>query len=281
MITLHLDRTLLLSFLGAEAVAVFGMALFLWWAIRAVDLFRAAAAGKAFADAVEEARASVNVAAARAATQVTSHEEKVLELIQQAAEVSKRLKQVTPQSIQTMVDAAAARKAAEVTAQHAAARKAAEAEAKVLKKLVEALTGSPKALATSAPGDSRPLPGAVQHADDANGVGGNLVDHDEVAFHQFARAGQAPRSSEQGKLSEDLRPGAEQLVLGDGRAGIVGLDVVEDRVAVGDGAGRPGDDHGFSENLCLAFSRRAVKRASTSSPGVKRPALASSRPACT
>jgi hypothetical protein len=147
MITLHLDRTLLLSFLGAEAVAVLGMALFLWWAIRAVGLFRAAAAGKAFADSVEEARASVNAAAARAATQIASHDEKVLELIQQAAEVSKRLKQVTPQSIQTMVDDAAARKAAELTAQHAAARKAAEAEAKALKKLVEALTGSPKALA--------------------------------------------------------------------------------------------------------------------------------------
>ena len=109
MITLHLDRTLLLSFLGAEAVAVLGMALFLWWAIRAVGLFRAAAS-KAFADSVEDARASVNAAAVRAATQIASHDEKVLELVQQTDQVSKRLKQVTPQSIQIMVDDAAARR---------------------------------------------------------------------------------------------------------------------------------------------------------------------------
>ncbi len=103
MISLHLDRTLLLSFLGAEAVAVLGMALFLWWAIRAVGLFRAAANGKAFADSVEEARASVNAAAMRAATQIASYDDRVLVLVQQVDEVSKRLKQVTPQSIQIMV----------------------------------------------------------------------------------------------------------------------------------------------------------------------------------
>lgn len=55
MTSISVNTTTMLAILGAEAIAVLGMALFLCWAIRAVGLFHAAARGKEFAETVATA----------------------------------------------------------------------------------------------------------------------------------------------------------------------------------------------------------------------------------
>lgn len=147
MTTIRLDTTTLIWLLSAEAMAVLGMALFFYWAVRSVGLFRAAAKGKEFSESVARAKEAIWSAAESAATKISHHDARVLELVRQVDQIADRLKQVTPGSIQIMIDDAAGRKAAAQTAQFAKERSKAQAEAESLKDLVHALTSAPSVLA--------------------------------------------------------------------------------------------------------------------------------------
>lgn len=147
MTSISVNTMTLLSLLGAEAVAVMGMALFYYWAVRSVGLFHAAAKGREFSQAVTSAKEAIGHAAETAIVKIASHDGRVLELVKHVDRVADQLKQVTPASIQSMVDGAASRKAAVLTAKLLKERNDAQAEAQSLSELIQALTSAPSVLA--------------------------------------------------------------------------------------------------------------------------------------
>lgn len=147
MTTISVNTTTLLALLGAEAIAVLGMALFLYWAVRSVGLFHAAACGKEFAKTVAMARDIIQASVENAAIKISNNEARILELGREVNRLADRLKQVTPASIQTMVDDAASRKAVALTANQQRASQAAVKMAQELEDLLGALTSAPTALA--------------------------------------------------------------------------------------------------------------------------------------
>ena len=66
------------------------MALFFWWAIRSVGLFHAAAKGKEFSESVARAKEAIWTAAESAATKISNHDARVLELVRQVDQIADR-----------------------------------------------------------------------------------------------------------------------------------------------------------------------------------------------